>query len=120
MESPDTPAAWWPGVSRWWAAARQVPMVRSGEVVECWLRAPGAGSVGLDRGRVLQQRRGDLPQAFDRVGAGEQGLVAEHGVQQEPFITFEAVGGAERVGVVEGQFGGGEPHRCAGFLCQEA
>src|SRR5689334_23296960 len=70
------------------AAGCQVPAVGHREVVEFWLRAPGAGGVWVDGGRVVQQRSGDLPQSFDLAGRREQGLVAEHGVHQEPLVAL--------------------------------
>src|SRR6185437_5887653 len=102
------------------AAACQLPAVGRREVVECWLRAPRAGGIRLDGGRAVQQRCGDLPQSFDLVGMCEQGLVAEHGVQQEPLVALQTAVAAERIGVAEGHLGGTQVHRGAGFLGQEA
>src|ERR1700752_2642550 len=44
-------------------------------------RSPGSGPVGLDRRRVGQQGRGELPQPLDPGGSGEERWVAQHGVQ---------------------------------------
>ena len=94
-------------------------MVGGGETVERWLRTPGPGGLRLDWRWIVQQGGGDFPEAFDRVGVGEQGLVTVHGVQQEPLVALEAIGWSKEVGVTEGHFGGAEPHRGAGFFSQE-
>lgn len=66
--------------------------------------------LGLDRERVVQEPRGDLPQALHAVGAGEQRLVTEHSVEDEPLITLEAVGRAELVLLAECHLRGAEAH----------
>jgi len=70
----------------------QVPVVRCGELVDRRLRAPGIGGVWLDGGRVVQHRGGDFPQPFHCGGLGEQGLVAVHGIQQEPLVALPGRG----------------------------
>jgi hypothetical protein len=71
-------------------------------------------------GAGFQERRGDVPQAFHCGGLGEQRLVAEHGVQEEPLVALEGVGGAEGAVVAEDHLCGAQVHRGAGFLGQEA
>jgi hypothetical protein len=68
------------------------------------------GMLGLDRERVVQEPRGDLPQALYAVGAGEQRLVTEHGVEDEPLTSLEAVGRAELVLLAEYHLRGAEAH----------
>jgi hypothetical protein len=47
--------------------------------------------VGLGCGLAVQEGRGDLPQTLHAVGPGEQRLVTEHGVENEPLIALEAL-----------------------------
>jgi NH3-dependent NAD+ synthetase len=67
---------------------RQVPVVRRDQLVDR-RRTPRPALVGLGRRRVVQQRRGDLPQPLDPVGPGEQRLVADHGEQDEVLVAFQ-------------------------------
>src|SRR5580704_12613701 len=59
------------------------------------------------------------PGGFDSVAVGEEGPVAEHGVEQEAFVT---VGGglAEGIGVAEIHVDGADVHAGAGDLGSEA
>ncbi len=68
-----------------------MPVVRGGEVVECWPGAPGAGGIRLDGGLVVQQRGGDFPEAFEtHAHAGTNAHADAHA--HAHTLTWGAVG----------------------------
>ena len=90
----------------------------------CGQGAPGSGGVvgevfdGI-RGPGLEDGGHEGPGGFDAVAMGEEGGVAEHGVEQEALV---AVGGgfAEGFGVAEVHVDGADVHAGAGDLGSEA
>src|ERR1700760_4781844 len=79
---------------------RQVPPPRVDQLFQRF-RAPRSRPVALDRRRALEQRRRDLPQPLDPVGACEERAVAEERVVDQALVRLKLVGGAERVVVAE-------------------
>jgi hypothetical protein len=73
----------------------------------------------IRRKKDVTQRCRDLPEPLDPVGAGEQRVVAEHGVVEQALVALEVVGDVEGVAVAEGQRGRAEAHLRAGLLGQE-
>src|SRR5271166_4008001 len=97
---------------------RQVPVVGLDHLVDRD-RAPRSDGVRLDRRRLLQQRLGDLPQSLDRVGSGEQRLVADHGLQDQVLVALERIRLDERVLVLDRHRGVAQAQPRAGNLGQE-
>src|SRR3954468_11135313 len=81
--------------------AGEVPVARRDQAVDL-LGSPGAGLVRDRLRRSLQEWLGDLPEALDRLGAAEQGPIADHDVVDQALVGVERLAGAaEGVGVAE-------------------
>src|SRR5580704_15605859 len=102
----------------WSAGVWQVPAEWLNELGDRG-RPPRAARVRLDWRRVLQQWLGDLPQPVDAVRAGEQGLVADHRVEDQPLVALQRVRRGERVGVFEDHLFAAERHLSSRLLGQE-
>src|SRR5215831_3773079 len=109
---------WWLRRWRLLVAVREGPAVRRDGVLDR-RRAPRTWLIELDRRRVLQQRRRDLPQPVDLIGPGEQRLVAEHRLQDQSLVPLEAMHLVERVLVAEGHLDLAQLHRRPRLLGQE-
>ena len=64
---------------------------RCGAISPDPVRSPRAGRIRLHRRRMLQQRRGDLPQPLDAVRGREERVVAHHRVVDQPLVRLEHV-----------------------------
>src|SRR5450759_3807869 len=65
-------------------------------------------------------RSRDLPQPLDSIRPGEQRLIAEHRVQDQPLVTLEFMRPEEGIRITEDHFCLTEAHGGTGFLGQEA
>src|SRR5690242_11276301 len=70
------------------ALEREPPGARRDQVVLLG-RPPRALLVLAQRRRILEQRRGDLPQPLDALGGGEERVVARHGVVNQALVGLE-------------------------------
>ena len=74
------------------------------------LRAPRSGDVRARPGAGCPGAARRSPTRLHAVGAGEQRLVTEHGVEDEPLTSLEAVGRAELVLLAEYHLRGAAAH----------